>query len=226
MREGRKQGRELEWATVPVLRHRLLNFKHRLLFSCYLVGQKWENWAFRASINHFPPITDIKFTLLLFVAYRERVCSVRTVCFNRKRPWIMNQIKMLRAYLFCSICRFPVPVNFWDGGFLSRLREQRWRRNLSGYKLRRVKLLSKYPAPGFLSSCSYPVVVVLLICCLGPWVLLFSSEADMKDLVNSCCQNTFFMIWGNLSRYILLLSSLMTCSSSHPGFGAGETYFE
>lgn len=32
-REGRKQGGELEWAAVPVLRRCRLNFKHSLLFN-------------------------------------------------------------------------------------------------------------------------------------------------------------------------------------------------
>lgn len=50
VREGRKQGGKLEWAAVPVLRRRRLNFKHRLLFfyHYYSVGQKWAEWA---SIN-------------------------------------------------------------------------------------------------------------------------------------------------------------------------------
>lgn len=61
-REGRKQGGELEWAAVPVCRR--LNFKHRLLFNYYLDGQSQDNWAFRASMNQFPPGIDITFTIL------------------------------------------------------------------------------------------------------------------------------------------------------------------
>lgn len=56
-REGRKQGGELEWAAVPVLRRCRLNFKHSLLFNHPIGGpKKWDDWPFWASMNQFPPV--------------------------------------------------------------------------------------------------------------------------------------------------------------------------
>lgn len=79
-REGRKEGEELEWAAVPVLRR--LNFKHSLLFNqlvCW--GQRLGNWPFRASMNGFP-VGHWSEKLLLSASLRVRTQRQRvTACY-------------------------------------------------------------------------------------------------------------------------------------------------
>lgn len=66
----------------------------------------------------------------------------------------MTWIKMLSVYLFCSVCWFPVHDKLQNVGFLSWLREQRWRKKLSGYKLLWCQTTVEDPAMVLLLFCS------------------------------------------------------------------------
>lgn len=94
----------------------------------FVTCQKRDNWAFKACTKHFPGVIDIISTYLNLL---HCTCLHYVLKGSDSELWY----KGTENKLVCSICWFPLPVNLWDGGVLSWLREQRWRRNLSVYKL-------------------------------------------------------------------------------------------
>lgn len=143
-REGRKQGGELEWARVPVFGLHGWNFKH-VYCSSTCLGPKLRCVAFWGGAG-------IK-------AVSHEFISV----FRRWRCW--------EPACFCSVCRFPLPVDFWDGGFLTwlvgaKVKETwrlKWRVNILLHHVISREWPSNSDRPLFNGICQISVEKLILV---------------------------------------------------------------
>lgn len=145
-REGRKQGGELEWAALPVLRCRCrLNFKHRLLFTyIWLVQSERTGLSGHQWVCCPQPA--------------ENMCTENT---QKQEVTFSYKMEKPSVTLFCSVCRFPVRDDFWDGALpvaVQRVKVEMW--TCQETDRSEVKLLS--------ASCCRVIPSAVLIYCPSP----------------------------------------------------------